>query len=301
MDVTVADTIRELTRGHIAQNGGLVMGQCLSAVGWVQNTIPAQEEGMVELPMTDIAGAGFAVGAALAGRRPIFVIRYQSFLWLNVSPIVNYAAKAKEMFGYSCPVFVRAIADEGNGLGPLHSNCYHSMFMNMPGIPVCAPMTPREYVEIWEHYMSHDDPMLVSEHRRCFRSSVELPDITRDDAVFTIYAASAGRFNARDAVEALAGEGIACNLVNILWLKPFELSERTLAPLRRTGKGIVIDSTYEIAGASRSMAYDLMDATGARVRAVGLPDRSPGAAKHLENGTPSVERIVAEVKGMLGR
>lgn len=299
MDITVADTIRELTRRHIAENDGIVLGQCLSAVGWVQNTIPAQEQGLVELPMTDIAGAGFAVGAALMGRRPIFVIRYQSFLWLNVSPIVNYAAKAKELFGYPCPVYVRAIGDEGNGLGPLHSNCYHSMFMHMPGLPVCAPMTPKEYEQIWAHYMSHDDPLFVSEHRRCFRSTEELPDLLDDKAVFTIYAASASRFNARDAVVRLRDEGVICNLIHVLWLKPFELSERTLDPLRRTQKGMVLDTTYEVAGSARSMAYELMEATGARVKAVSLFDRSPGAARHLENGTPSVERIMSTVKAMV--
>ena len=52
MGETVADTIRELTRRHIAENNGLVLGQCLSAVGWVQNTVPAQEMGIEELPMT---------------------------------------------------------------------------------------------------------------------------------------------------------------------------------------------------------------------------------------------------------
>ena len=75
MDKTVADTIRELTRQHIADNNGLVLGQCLSAVGWVQNTVPAQKKGIEELPMTDIAGAGIAVGAALTGRRPIFILQ----------------------------------------------------------------------------------------------------------------------------------------------------------------------------------------------------------------------------------
>ena len=71
---TVAETIRELTRQHIDE-GGIVIGQCLTAVGWVQNTIPPQTRGIVELPMTDIAGSGISVGAAIMGKRPIFVMR----------------------------------------------------------------------------------------------------------------------------------------------------------------------------------------------------------------------------------
>ena len=65
MEKTVAETIKKITADHIKKNDGVVMGQCLSAVGWVQNTVPNQKKGIIELPMTDVAGAGFAVGAFL--------------------------------------------------------------------------------------------------------------------------------------------------------------------------------------------------------------------------------------------
>ncbi len=299
MDRTVADTIRELTRRHIADHNGVVVGQCLSAVGWVQNTVPAQTEGVVELPMTDIAGSGFAVGLALAGRRPVLVIRFQSFLWLNASPIVNYAAKSKEMFGYPCPLLVRAIASEGGGTGPVHSHAYHSMFMHMPGLPVCAPMTPGEYEQVWERYLSHDDPLLVSEHRASYKNNRELPDIVRDDAVVTLYAVGPARFTAEQAVADLADRGIVCNLIHLVWLKPFAPSPAQLDPLRATGRGLVVDATYETCGAARSLAYDLSQATGRMVAAMGLEERSPGASPHLDNLTPSAERIAARIEALL--
>lgn len=298
---TVADTIRELTRLHIANNNGVVMGQCLSAVGWVQNTIPAQEEGIVELPMTDIAGAGLAVGMALAGRRPVFVIRFQSFLWLNASPVVNYAAKSKAMFGYACPVFVRAIAAEGGGTGPVHSHSMHSIFMHAPGLTVAAPMTPGEYETVWERYITHDDPVLVSEHRVSYKNERELSDIIRDDAVLTIFAIGSARFTAEQAVDRLSQSGIACNLIHVVWLKPFAPSPQALAALRASGRGLVVDATYETCGAARSIAYELMEASGRMVHALGLEDRSPGAYLHLENPTPPPERIAAKVEAILQR
>ena len=297
---TVADTIRELTRRHIAENDGIVLGQCLTAVGWVQNTIPAQHEGIHELPMTDIAGAGIAVGAAIMGRRPIFVIRFQSFLWLNASPLVNHAAKAKEMFGYPAPVFVRAIASEGGGSGPLHTNCFHSIFMHMPGMTVVAPMTPNEYGAIWRHYLENDDPMLVSEHRDSYIRSDELEDRFVDGARITIFAISASRYSAVKAVERLAEDGIAANLVHVTWLKPFRVSDRAKAALKASGHGLVSDSAFEICGASQSVAYDLMLETGCPVKAVGMYDRSSGVAKHLENHTPSADRIVEDARAILG-
>ena len=295
---TVAETIQGITRGHI-DDGGIVIGQCLTAVGWVQNTIPPQTKGIVELPMTDIAGSGIAVGAAIMGKRPIFVMRFQSFAWLNASPLVNYAAKSKEIFGYSAPVFARAIASESDGSGPLHTNCFHSLFMHMPGIKVCAPMTPKEYEIIWENYISGDDPFLISEHRRSYKSEIELPNQLEDNADITIYAVSAGRFNVDEAAATLRSEGNRCNVIHLVWLKPFKIDEQILAPLQKSGRGIVIDSAYEIAGASQSIAYELMLASGCPVKAVGQFDRSPGVAKHLENGTPSVQRIIDVAKSMI--
>jgi acetoin:2,6-dichlorophenolindophenol oxidoreductase subunit beta len=296
---TVADTIRELTRAHIADNNGLVLGQCLSAVGWVQNTVPAQEEGIKELPMTDISGAGIAVGAALTGRRPIFVIRFQSLVWLNASPLVNYAAKAKSTYGYPCPLFIRASADEGNGMGPVHSGVHYAPFMMMPGLPVTAPMTPEEYLEVWSHYMTHDDPMFVSEHRFSYKNSEEMPDQIHDDAELTIFAISATRIHALEAVKQLNEEGVKVNLIHLYWLSPFKTNPEAIGALKKTGKGLVLDSGFEVCGASRSIAYELSQETNVNVRALGMEDRSSGVAKRYENLSPSPERIKAVVKEML--
>jgi len=68
----LASTIKKITQNHLENNNGLLLGQSISAVGWVNNTVP-DCQGIVELPMTDVAGAGIAVGTALVGRRPIFV------------------------------------------------------------------------------------------------------------------------------------------------------------------------------------------------------------------------------------
>ena len=140
---TTAETIKQITREHLEKRKGLLFGQCVTAVGWIGGTVPemTEEEGITELSMADVAGAGIAVGAALMGRRPIYVIRYQGFMWYNAAPILNYAAKSKEMWGVPCPLFVRSLAMEG-GMGPVASGAHHSLVMRMPGIPICSPMTP---------------------------------------------------------------------------------------------------------------------------------------------------------------
>jgi len=297
MERTLADTIRDITRDHLG-NGGLLLGQAITSVGWVNNTVP-DCPGIVELPMADVAGAGIVVGAAIVGRRPIFVIRFHDFLFLNSSPLVNYAAKSKDIFGIGVPVFIRAIAGEGKGLGPVHSACLHSIFMHMPGMRVCAPMTPGEYEEVWRIFMDNDEPMFVSEHRRSFMQKDEMPDIITVDADITIFAISAARFNAIEAIKMLEEDGIKCNVVNVVWLKPSSLSPRLLEPLKASGPGLVVDSDFEISGAAQSIAYELMLATGMPVRALGAQDRSVGVARHLENGTPTPSMIVSAVMEMV--
>ena len=294
---TVAETIKEITKKHLTENNGLLLGESISAVGWVNNTVP-DVSGIVELPMTDIAGAGIAVGISLVGRRPIFVIRFQDFLILNGSPLIFYAAKIKELHGRSAPVFVRAIASDG--LGPVHSGVLHSVFMHFPGFRVCSPMTPKEYEAVWDDYMKHDDPFICSEHRASYQNTEELPDIVYDNADITLYAVSLCRFEAVKAASRLLEEGIKCNVVNLLWLKPFVLEQRLIKPLSQTKKGIVVDPCHEISGAARSIEYELSQATGHCVKALGILDKTKCLCAPLQNKSPDAQKIVSVVKEMLG-
>lgn len=292
---TVAETIREITRAHL-EGGGMLLGESVSAVGWVNNTVP-DTTNIVELPMTDVAGAGIAAGAALAGRRPVFVVRFQDFLILNGSPLIFYAAKLKDLHGRSAPVFVRAIAAEG--LGPVHSGVLHSLFMHFPGFKVASPMTPREYEDVWRIYMENDDPFICSEHRASYSNKDELADETVDGADITIYSISATRFEAKKAAKLLRNEGLKCNLVNIVWLKPFALSSRLIEPLKDSKIGLVVDPGHEIAGASESIAYTLMINTGYPVKALGLEDRTKCLCPPLQNKAPDAFRIYEAAKDLL--
>lgn len=298
MEKTLRETIREITRKHLTENNGLAIGQCLSAVGWVNDTVPDCKN-IIELPMTDVAGAGIVAGTAVVGRRPIFIIRFQDFLFLNSSMLINYAAKAKYLFGYGIPVFIRALATEKNGIGPVHSGVLHSIFMHMPGFRVCSPMTPGEYKEVWEVFMKNDDPMMVSEHRASFNQIEEIEDIVVPNADITIYGISTARFSALEAIKLLEKEGIKCNFINIMWLKPIGLTEAKIKPVIDSKIGLVIDPAFEIAGASQSIAYELMKRTGCHIEAFGAKDRPVGTAERYENNTPGPEEIAEKVKEVL--
>jgi len=149
--------------------------------------------------------------------------------------------------------------------------------------------------------MSHDDPVYLSEHRRSLGIDYEMEPLIHRRADVTLVAVSAGRLNALQAVKRLQEEGIVCNLLHLVWLKPFCATPMMLEALRASGLGVVIDSDFEIAGASRSIAYELMHQAGVPVHAMGLEDRTGGFAPQCENLTPSPAKIARRVKELLQR
>ena len=295
--ITVAETIKKITREHLLKNKGLVLGECLTAVGWVGGTVPEMKvtDGLVELSMADVSGGGIAVGVALAGRRPIYIVRYQGFQWYNAPTIVNYAAKSKDMWGIPCPLFIRSIAMDG-GIGPVASGSHHSIFVRMPGVVVSAPMSPGEYREVWDYFMAHDDPVYVSEHRRSFAVDFEFRNKIVPRADITIFAISSTRLNAVEAVEILEKEKIKCNLGHILWLKPFKVTGQMFDALEssRFG-GVLLDGDFEN-GAAKALAFDLMQKSTKKVRVLALEERTAGFAPNLDNLPPTSEKIVNFVR-----
>ena len=218
--MNLAETIRSESQ-EILDRGGAIVGQCLNAVGFVTGTIPEiyDEDKIIELPMTETAGMGFSVGLALSGRDVVHIIRFQSFLFLQSSPLVFYANLANELWDYEIPLIVRAIGDEG-WHGPVHSNCYHSMFANM-GIDVFVPMTPKEYTQALS--MAHGCPMLMSEHRHGYHLTDEWYDAldtntTHPDNEIVIIAISATRIEAIKAREVL-NKKYGDNYVGVVHIK----------------------------------------------------------------------------------
>ena len=293
MGETLRDVIRDATARHL-DAGHMVMGQCLSAVGRVGGTIPEGDRA-TELPCSDVAGAGFVVGAALAGRRPIYIVRYQGFQWFNSAIIVNYAAKSKALWGRPCPLLVRSIAMEG-GIGPVAGSSHHSIYHRMPGLKSFAPMTPGEWRAAYEEFMSGDDVVFLSEHRGAWGNHQELLDLRPRNPELVLFPISITRFAAIEAVEdpELAGSRIAVH--HVRRLRPFRPSTEMIADLRASVfGGVVLDDDYPD-GAAKAIAHDLALASGRPMRVLGLADRTAGFAARVDNLPPSRDEIKNFIK-----
>ena len=298
MATTVRDTIKEITRKHLSEGLGKCYGQCLTAVGWVGGTLPEmyEDEGMVEFSMADVAGGAIATGIALAGGRPLYVVRYQGFQWYNLTSVVNYAAKSKEIWNRPCPIFVRSIAMEG-GVGPVAGSSHHSLAQRMPGIKVIAPMTPGEYQLAYDSYMDGDDPYYVSEHRKSYDNDKELENIIHDTKVdFTLFPISITRLEMEKVVELAAKEDIKVNIFHQLWIKPFNVEDKWVESLKNSRfGGLVTDDDY-VEGAASSIANELSLASRKNVWTLGLESRTAGFHPTVDNLPPSAEKIVEYLK-----
>jgi len=299
MSIALRDIIKDTVRHHLTKENGLVMGQCLTAVGWVGGTLPElyEEDGMVELSMADVAGGGFAVGAALAGRRPMYVIRYQGFNWFNAPMIINYAAKSKEIWGVPCPMFVRSIAMEG-GIGPVAGSSHHALYYRMPGIKIVSPMTPNEYANAYLDFMDSDDVVYVSEHRGAYGNTEELLNIEYDIPDIVLFPISITRFAAVEASKELEKEGYKVAVHHIVNIKPFNPTENDRLSLKRAKHGIVLDDDY-VDGIAKSLAFDLSKGINADMHVMGLKDKSAGFYPQVDNLPPSKDEIVAKIKEIL--
>ena len=298
--LNLRETIKQIVKDHLEKEQGLVMGQCLTAVGWVGGTLPEIYEngGMVELPMSDVAGGGFAVGAALSGRKTMYVIRYQGFNWFNAPIIVNYACKSKEIWNRPCPLFVRSIAMEG-GIGPVAGSSHHSIYYRMPGIKIYSPMSPSEYKLTYKDFMKSDDVFYVSEHRGSYDNCDDLIDINYDNPHYVLFPISITRFNAIKASQELIKEGIRVSVCHIFIIKPFVPNSVSIDNLASsTYGGCVIDDDYPN-GIAKSLANDLSIITGKKVEALGLEDRTAGFAKEVDNMPPDINKIISKVRNAI--
>jgi pyruvate/2-oxoglutarate/acetoin dehydrogenase E1 component len=294
MAITLRDTIKSIVKDHLVSKKGKAYGQCLTAVGWVGGTLPElyEDDGMVELSMADVAGGAIVVGAALAGDRPIYVVRYQGFQWYNCVSIVNYAAKSKSIWKRPCPVFVRSIAMEG-GIGPVAGSSHHSLVYRMPGIKIASPMSPSEYLECYDHFMNDDEPYYISEHRKSYDNTSNLCDVFENETPdFTIFPISITRFEMDKLVQLSEEYSIKINICNLMWLKPLKVSDKAIKSLSNSKfGGLVLDDDYE-SGCQSHIANQLSVSSSKIVRCLGLEDKTAGFYNKVDVLPPTAKSIV---------
>jgi len=310
------DAVREATAQEMARDPSvIVLGMGVTDFEGVYGTTQglAQQFGgdrVFDTPVAEEGMTGIAIGAALAGLRPVHVHIRMDFLLLAMNQLVNVAAKARYMYGgaVSVPLVVRAIVGRSWGQGAQHSQGLQSLFMHIPGLRVVAPTTPYDAKGCLIRAIRDDDPVIFIEHRMLHMHRGHVPDTAYEVPFGKARVLAPGRditlvgisYMAVEALRAralLAESGIDAEVIDPVSLSPLD-SDTIVGSAARTGALLVVDNGWTNCGASAEIvartAERLQGQTPIRLQRIGFAPVTCPTAKNLESlFYPDAPRIAA--------
>jgi len=265
---------------------------------------------IMDLPLAENGFTGIAVGAAIAGMKPILVHMRMDFLLLSMDQIVNHASKWRFMFGgkQNVPLTIRSIIGRGWGSAAQHSQSLHGLFMHIPGLKLVMPSNPYDVKGLLLASIADEDPVMFIEHRWLYDQIGHVPEemytiamgrgrVIRKGTDVSILAISHMVPEASKAARILEEKhNISCEVIDPRTLKPLD-EKVILKSVKKTGRLIIADFGWNTGGVSSQIASMVAEKAFARlkepIRRVCLPDTPTPAAPALEDAFyPGAKEIV---------
>jgi len=209
-----------------------------------------------DMPASENAMTGVAVGAALGGIRSVMTHQRTDFFLLAMDQLINGAAKWNYMFGGQTPIpiTIRLIIGRGWGQGPTHSQNLHAWFSHIPGLKVVMPTTPSDAKGLLLSSIFDNNPVIFLEHRWLHNSVGAVPDgdyrvplgkanLMQSGSDITIVSSSYMTIEAIHAINYLKDKGIACDLIDLRTIKPIDWKAISNS-VGKTGRLLAIDSGF---------------------------------------------------------
>jgi len=274
------------------------------------------DERVRDTPISEATIAGAAVGAAMAGYRPVAEIMYIDFATLAMDQFVNQGAKNRYMFGgrTTVPMVLRTEGGAGRSIAAHHSQSLETWFVHVPGLFVVTPATPCDAKGLLKTSIRDDNPVLFIEHKMLYKTKGEVPDeeylielgranVTHQGDHLTIVSYSRQALNALEAARRLDQEGIHAEVIDLRCLKPLDI-DCVVESLRKTGRLLLVSEAYrnanvvcEIAMRVNELAFDYLDAPIRRLCGADVP--IPMSPVLERAAIPGVDAIVAEARGLM--
>ncbi|MBI5958788.1 MAG: alpha-ketoacid dehydrogenase subunit beta [Chloroflexi bacterium] len=275
------------------------------------------EKRVRDTPISEMVIAGAAVGAAMAGLRPIAEIMTINFAFLALDAIVNHAAKVRYMFNgqFTVPLVIRTTTGGGKQLGATHSHAPEVIFAHFPGLYVGVPGTAYDAKGMLKASIRDDNPVLFVEHSTMLQRRAAVPedpdfvlpigksDVKRRGKDVTIVTYGKGLEWSMTAADTLSKDGIEAEIVDLRWLRPLDL-EPVFESFKKTNRCVVVEESLpmfnigaEVAAQIQQEMFDYMDAPVKRVSAMDIP--LPYSREIELMALPSAEKVVAAVKELV--
>lgn len=268
-----------------------------------------------DTPLSEDGMTGVAIGAALAGLRPIHVHTRMDFVLLAMNQIINMAAKIHYMSGgvLCVPIVIRSIIGKSWGQGPQHSQSLYPLFMNIPGLKITAPSTPYDAKGCLIESIRDNNPVIFVEHRLLYYQKGTVPQnayavpfgkarILAEGKDITLVGISQMAVECLRASRHLQEVGISAEVIDPVSLSPLDINTIESSVLK-TKKLIIVDNAWITAGVGAEIIAQITERHNNRaivVRRMGFAftpcPTTPALEEHFY---PNAKRIAFEAYGML--
>ncbi|HJX13177.1 MAG TPA: pyruvate dehydrogenase complex E1 component subunit beta [Dehalococcoidales bacterium] len=273
-------------------------------------------ERIIDTPVSENAVTGAAIGAALAGMRPILMHSRMDFMFYAMDQIANQAANWYYMFGgqLSVPLTIWAIVNRGGEQAAQHSQSLQAMFTHIPGLKVVMPATPYDAKGLLLASIADDNPVIYIDDRWLYEKTGEVPEemftvplgkgiVRKDGKDVTLVATSYLVTEAIKAAATLEKEGIDVELIDPRSLKPLD-EDLLLKSVKKTGRLVIADGGWKTAGIGAELAALAVEKAFKYLKSpvgrVSLPDAPAPASPTLEKRYyPDADSIAASVREIL--
>ena len=272
-------------------------------------------ERVIDTPISESAIIGAGLGAALTGLRPIVEIMFIDFTTVCMDQIANQVAKVRYMLGgqVKVPLVIRTQGGAGKSYAAQHSQSLEAWFAHVPGLKVVMPGTPADAKGLLKSAVRSDDPVMFIEHKLLYGEKGEvgeddfvLPigkaEVVRGGVDVTVVSYSRQLLTATKAAQALAEEGIECEVIDLRTISPLDM-QTIINSLEKTGRLVIVEEGYksfgvgaEISARIMEEAFDLLEAPVARVGSLDTP--IPFSPVLEKAAIPDAEKIVGAVKSI---
>lgn len=273
-------------------------------------------ERVLDTPITEAGFTGLAIGAAMAGLRPIVELMTFNFGILALDQIVNNAAKIRYMSGgqISVPMVIRGPGSAAHQLAAQHSQSLEAWFCHVPGLKVIAPATPHDAKGLLKAAIRDDNPVIFIEAQLLYGTKGDIQEgdytlpigkaeIKREGKDVTIAAYSKMLLLALEAASELAKDGIDAEVVDLRTLKPLDVAT-LVQSVKKTGRLVIVEEGWRFAGLGAQIAesvystvFDALD--GPIVRVTGEEVPMPYSRPLEDLAVPDHTRIIQAVKQVL--
>lgn len=271
---------------------------------------------VIDIPIAENAMTGVAVGASIAGMRPVFIHMRMDFLPMSMDQIVNHAAKWSYMFGGAVrlPLTIRSIIGRGWGSAAQHSQSLQALFMHIPGLRVVMPATPYDVKGLLISSIEGESPVIFIEHRWLYEHVGYVPEemytvpfgkgvIRRPGKDVTLVGISYMMFESLKAQTILEKDNISVEVIDPRTLNPLD-EDLIFKSVRKTGRLVIADTGCKNCGASAEISARVSEKTFKYLKApimrIALPESPTPASDVLEKEFyPDYKYIARSIKELV--